>query len=261
MILILSYLILRNPIRNIRGSFTQKLIFLLTSFAAVWLIGFNGLGQLSVLRSGVPASTSSEYTERTLSSFDVMGSAEYLLESGVRPGQLQGASYWAIPTELIPHMLLRTRSSAPPAIEVVQSEFGATTGASSPLWIEGVLNFGAFGDVLSMVLVAGLWGLLLRRAMFSRGQLGRTAVTLGPVWILFAYQILSRLPIIAAIDVCTSIIIGILIWSWMQLEEPVASFSMATSASKPTSQDELATLEFSSSPSQKRPVTRSDSLS
>jgi hypothetical protein len=246
MILILAYLILRNPIRAIRRSFLQILTFLLIGVAAVWLVGFGGLGQLSVLRSGVPASNPSVYTERTLSSLDVMGSAEYLLESGVRPGQLHGSSYTAIPTELIPHALLGTRSG-PPAIQVVEGAFGAKTGASAPLWIEGVLNFGAVGDVLSMVFVGGLWGLLLRKAVSSHSRLGRAVTMIGPVWMLFAYQALSRILMLAAIDIFASIIIGILIWNWMQVEESVMSSSLAVPDSQPLLQGQSAALELSPS--------------
>jgi hypothetical protein len=261
MILILSYLILRNPIRSIRGSLIQKLTFLLISSVAVWLVAFNGLGQLSVLRSGVPASTSSVYTERTLSSLDVMGSGEYLLESGIRPGQLQGASYLALPSELIPRMLLGTRSADPPAIETMQSVFGATTGASAPLWVEGVLNFGSLGDILSMVLCAGLWGLLLRRAISSPSRLGRTTTAFGPVWTLFAYQALSRIPIIAAIELFASIVVGILIWNWIQADEPLASSSMMTpSVGSPERQGEPGVLDLPPSP-YPRVATRSGSLS
>ena len=39
---------------------------------------------------------------------DVMGSAEYLLEAGARPGQLRGSSYLALPSELIPRAILRS---------------------------------------------------------------------------------------------------------------------------------------------------------
>ncbi len=231
LILLLSYLILRRPFRTSRGSFVQRLVLLLTGVAAVWLVGFSGLGQLSVLRSGVPESTSSEYTERTLSSFDVMGSAEYLLESGGQPGQLHGSSYLALPDELIPHVLLGSRS-APPAVEIEQGVLGAKTGASAPLWIEGALNFGTLGDFLSMAVFAGLWSLILRRAISSRSRLGRVAAAIGPVWILLAYQALSRILIVATIDLFASIIIGLVLWNWMQIEQELPD---STALLRPTS--------------------------
>ncbi len=217
MILILSYLILRSPLRRAGGSPIQWLVLLSLGAAAVWLIGFSGLGELSVLRSGAPASKSSVYTQKTLSSFDVMSSAEYLLESDARPGQLHGTSYLALPDEFIPRFLLGSRAT-PPAVRLEQDTFGTKTGASAPLWIEGVLNLGAAGDLLSMIAFSGLWGLLLRTAISSRSRIGRTMASMGPVWILFAYQALSRVLMISAIHLFASIILGLLLWDWMQTE-------------------------------------------
>jgi hypothetical protein len=169
------------------------------------------------------------YTQRTLSSFDVMSSAEYLLESGVQAGELHGASYLALPDELIPRFLLGSRST-PPAVEVEQTKLGAKVGASAPLWIEGVLNLGAVGDVLSMIVVSGSWGLLLRKAILSRSGLGRAVAAVGPVWILFAYQALSRILLIATIELFGSIIVGLLFWGWIHIEEGT---STAMSGSEP----------------------------
>jgi hypothetical protein len=218
LILILSYLILRRPNRRAKGSPIQGFVLVVLTVSAVWLIGFSGLGQLSILRSGVSASSPSVATQKTLSSFDVMSSAEYLLESGVQPGELHGASYLAIPDELIPRFLLGSRST-PPAVEAEQTKLGAKVGASAPLWIEGVLNLGAVGDVLSMIVVSGSWGLLLRKAISSRSGLGRAVAAIGPVWILFVYQALSRILLIATIELFGSTIIGLLLWGWMNIEE------------------------------------------
>jgi hypothetical protein len=218
LILIFSYLILRRPSRRTKGSPVQGLVLLILGVAVVWLIGFSGLGQLSTLRSGVSASTPAVYTQRTLSSFDVMSSAEYLLESGVQPGQLHGASYVALPGELIPHFFLGARST-PPAVEVEQGELGEKVGASAPLWMEGVLNLGAAGDVFSMIAVAGSWGLLFRKAISSDSGLGKAVAAIGPVWALFAYQALSRILLIATIDLAGSIIVGLLLWNWIHVEE------------------------------------------
>jgi hypothetical protein len=218
MILVLSYLILRRPRRRVGASSIQWLVLLSLGAAAVWLIGFSGLGQLSVLRSGVPASSPSVYTQKTLSSFDVMSSAEYLFETGTQPGQLHMASYLALPAESVPRFLLGSRST-PPAVEAEQGTFGMKTGASAPLWIEGLLNQGAAGDLLSMVVFAGLWGLLLRQALSSPSRIGRTVASLGPVWILFAYQALSRVLMIAAIHLFASVVLGLLLWNWMQAGE------------------------------------------
>lgn len=233
MILILAYLILRRPNRRGGGSPTQGFVLLVLGAAAVWLIGFSGLGQLSILRSGVSASTPSVYTQKTLSSFDVMSSAEYLLESGARPGELHGASYLALPDELIPRFLLGSRST-PPAVEVEQSDLGEKVGASAPLWIEGVLNLGAVGDLLSMIVVAGSWGLLLRKGISSHSGLGRAVAAIGPVWVLFAYQALSRILLIATIDLFGSIIIGLMLWNWVHIEEgSLDDASTAMSGSEP----------------------------
>lgn len=229
LILILSYLILRRPNRRVASSPTQGLVLLILCAVTVWLIGFSGLGQLSIFRSGASASTPSVYTQRTLQSFDVISSAEYLLESGVQPGQLHGASYLALPDELIPRFLLGPRAT-PPAVAVEEGELGEKVGASAPLWIEGVLNLGAVGDVLSMIVVAGSWGLFLRKATSSHSELGRAVATLGPVWILFAYQALSRILLTATIDLFVSIIIGLLLWNWIHVEEDV---STAMSVSEP----------------------------
>jgi hypothetical protein len=218
MILILAYLILRSPKRWAGGSFIQWPVFFILGAAVIWLIGFSGLGQLSILRSGASVSSSSVYTQRTVSSLDVMSSAEYLMETNGRPGQLNGASYLALPGELIPRFLLGARS-APPAIQVVREVFGMKTGASAPLWIEGVLNQGAVGDFLSMVVFAGLWGLLFRRAISSPSSIGRISVLIGPVWILFAYQALSRILMIASIYLLVSAVIGLMLWNWMQADE------------------------------------------
>jgi hypothetical protein len=217
LILILSYILTRRPYRGIRSSLTHKSAFLLIAASAVWLFGFAGLGQLSLLRSGQDISTASARTQRTLLSFDVMGSAEFLLESGARPGQLHGSSYLALPDELIPRALLGSRST-PPAAEAEQNVLGRT-GASAPLWVEGVLNFGMPGDLFSMLFVSGIWCYLLRRAIFSPRPIGGTVAAIGPVWVLFAYQALSRLLLIAAIDLLVSIVVGLLVWEWIQKSE------------------------------------------
>jgi hypothetical protein len=217
LILILSYIIKRHPFRAIRSSLTQKFVFLLIGASAVWLVGFGGLGQLSLLRAGEEISTASARTQRTLSSLDVMGSAEFLLESGARPGQLHGSSYLALPDELIPRALLGSRST-PPAAEAEVNVLGST-GASAPLWIEGVLNFGVLGDLFSMIFVSGIWSYLLRRAISSPRPMGGAVATIGPVWVLFAYQALSRLLLIGDIDLFASIVIGLVIWEWIQKSE------------------------------------------
>jgi hypothetical protein len=237
MILILSYMILRRPNRSAGGSPAQGLVLLILCASTVWLIGFSGLGQLSILRSGASASSPSVYTQKTLSSFDVMSSAEYLLESGVQPGELHGASYLALPSELIPRFLLGSRST-PPAVVVEQGKLGEKVGASAPLWIEGVLNLGAPGDLLLMVVVAGSWGLFLRKAISSPSGLGRIVATIGPVWILFAYQALSRILLIAAIDLFGSIIIGLLLFNWMHVEQgSLDTAHTAMSDSEPHARD------------------------
>lgn len=217
MILILSYLFLRRPNRRGGGTPLQWLVLLMLGATMVWLIGFSGLGQLSILRSGMTASSPSVYTEKTLASLDVISSAEYVLESGVQPGELHGASYLALPSELIPRLLLGSRPT-PPALVPEQYLFGLKSGASAPLWMEGVLNLGAAGEFVSMVAFAGLWGLLLRRAMSSRSRLGRTVASMGPIWILFAYQALSRILMSGVIHLLAGVILGLLLWSWMQVD-------------------------------------------
>ena len=126
-ILILSYVVLRRPNRYKGGTPIQALVLLALGAAAVWLIGFSGLGQLSVLRSGMPASTRSVYTQKTLSSFDVMSSAEYLMESGAQaasctarpilpfPMSSYPASSWA-PGRLHPHLWGNKRHSGRRAV-------------------------------------------------------------------------------------------------------------------------------------------------
>ena len=205
------------PNRHKGGTPIQALVLLTLGAAAVWLIGFSGLGQLSALRSGVPASTRSVYTQKTVSSFDVMSSAEYLMESGARPGQLHDASYLALPDEFIPRFLLGSRST-PPALMREQGTFGAKSGASAPLWMEGVLNLGSVGDLLSMVIFGGLWSVLIRMALSSQGRLERTVASIGPVWIFFAYQGLSRLLMLASIRLFGSVVLGLLLWNWMQAD-------------------------------------------
>lgn len=216
MVLILSYLILKNPFRAAKPTSRNRLIFVLALGAATWLIGFSGLGQLSAIRSGVSGSESFIY-KSTLSSFDVMGSAEYLLESGVDPGQLHGASYIRLPAELVPRAVLGPKTS-PPATALLTAIFGPI-GASAPLWEEGVLNMGDLGDIISMVFIGASWGFFYRRATSSRNRFGRTAAAIGPVWILILYQALSRMLMLAAIDLYGSIIIALLLWNWIQ-EEP-----------------------------------------
>jgi hypothetical protein len=214
--LIVSYLILRHPLRQVPSSLTQLLVLLLVGGAAVWLVGFAGIGQLSILRSGQPASSPSLRTQETLRALDVMGSAEFLLEAGARPGQLRGSSYVALLREFVPRALLGSRST-PPAVQLEQNELGRT-GSSAPLWIEGVLNFGVLGALLSMVIVAAAWGLFWQKAVCARGRLGRSAAAIGPVWVLFAYQALSRILMIAAIELVASIVIGLWMWNWMQAD-------------------------------------------
>jgi hypothetical protein len=217
MILILSYLFLRRPKRQAGGTPIQWLVLLILGATVVWLVGFSGLGQLSILRSGRTASSPSVYTQKTLASLDVISSAEYVLESGVQPGQLHGASYLALPGELIPRLFLGSRST-PPALVPEQYLFGMKSGASAPLWMEGVLNLGAAGDLVSMIVFAGSWGLILRQAMSSRSRLGKTVASIGPIWILFAYQALSRILMGGVIHLFAGVILGLLLWSWMHAD-------------------------------------------
>jgi len=213
MILVLAYLIKINPFKAVHGVSGRRLVSLVMVAGAIWLVAFSGLGKLSALRSGASVPASYIYNN-TLSSFDVMGSAEYLLEAGAEPGQLHGSSYLALPSELVPHVLLGSRTS-PPAAAVESAIFG-TIGASAPLWEEGVLNFGAYGDVISMMLIGVLWGAAFRWATFSRRRLAITAAAIGPVWILFLYQVLSRILILAVIDLFGGAIIALLLWNWIQ---------------------------------------------
>jgi hypothetical protein len=75
------------------------------------------------------------------------------------------------------------------------------------------------GDLFSMLFVSGIWCYLLRRAIFSPRPIGGTVAAIGPVWVLFAYQALSRLLLIAAIDLLVSIVVGLLVWEWIQKSE------------------------------------------
>jgi len=213
MMLVLAYLIKINPFKAIHGVFGRRLVSFVMIAAAVWLIAFSGLGKLSALRSGASVPASYIYNS-TISSFDVMGSAEYLLEAGGEPGELHGSSYLALPSELVPHVLLGSRTSPPAA--AAQSAIFGNTGASAPLWEEGVLNFGTYGDVISMMLIGALWGAAFRWATFSRRRLAITTAAIGPVWILFLYQVLSRILILAVIDLFGSAIVALLMWNWIQ---------------------------------------------
>lgn len=212
-ILVLAYLIKNNPFKVVDGVFGRRLVSFIMISCAIWLVAFSGLGKISALRSGASVPASYIYNS-TLSSFDVMGSAEYLLEAGAVPGQLHGASYLALPSELVPHVLLGSRPS-PPAV-AVQAEIFGNIGASAPLWEEGVLNFGAYGDVISMILIGALWGAAFRWVTFSRRPLAITAAAIGPIWILFLYQALSRILILAVIDLFGSVIVALLLWNWIQ---------------------------------------------
>lgn len=213
MILVLAYLIKNNPFKVSHGVFGRRLVSFVMIAAAIWLVAFSGLGKLSALRSGASVSASYIYNS-TLSSFDVMGSAEYLMEAGGEPGQLHGSSYLALPSELVPHVLLGSRTSPPAA--AAQSAIFGNTGASAPLWEEGVLNFGAYGDVISMMLIGALWGAAFRWATLSRRRLAITTAAIGPVWILFLYQALSRILILAVVDLFGSMVVALLFWNWIQ---------------------------------------------
>ena len=213
-ILLLTYLILNNPLRRIRVTYIHRLIFLLSLAAAVWLVGFAGLGQISTLRSGVQGHTSSTYISKTISSFDVIGPAEYIFESGVTAGELKESSYFDLPAELVPRAVLTNRT-IPPATALEASVFGPI-GESAPLWLEGVLNSGVPGEIFSMILLATAWSMVLGWAAASRRQIARIATAMGPVWILFIYQSLSRILILATIDLFGSIVIGLVLWTWIQ---------------------------------------------
>ena len=213
MILVLAYLIKVNPFKAIHGVSGRRLVSLVMVAGAIWLVAFSGLGKLSALRSGASVPASYIYTS-TLSSFDVMGSAEYLMEAGGKPGPLHGSSYLALPSELVPHVLLGSRARPPAA--AAQSAIFGNTGASAPLWEEGVLNFGAYGDVISMMLIGALWGAAFRWATLSQRRLAITASAIGPVWILFLYQILSRILVLAAVDLFGSMVVALLLWNWIQ---------------------------------------------
>lgn len=213
MILVLAYLIKNNPFKAIHGVFGRRLVSFVMIAGAIWLVAFSGLGKLSALRSGASVPASYIYNS-TLSSFDVMGSAEYLLEAGGEPGQLHGSSYLSLPSELVPHLLLGSRTS-PPAAAVQSAVFG-NIGASAPLWEEGVLNFRAYGDIISMMLIGAFWGAALRWATLSGRQLAITTAAIGPVWILFLYQALSRILVLATIDLFGSMIVALLLWNCIQ---------------------------------------------
>jgi hypothetical protein len=213
MILVLAYLIKNNPFKAVHMVSGRRLVSFVMIAGAIWLVAFSGLGKLSALRSGASVPASYIYNS-TLSSFDVMGSAEYLLEGGGEPGQLHGSSYLALPSELVPHVVLGSRTT-PPAAAAESAIFGQT-GASAPLWEEGVLNFGIYGEVISMMLIGALWGAAFRWANLSRRQLATTTAAIGPVWILFLYQALSRILLVAAIDLFGSIVVALLLWNWIQ---------------------------------------------
>ena len=216
-ILALSYVILRHPFQRIRGSLTQKVVCVLIGAAAVlahWVFWTRPVERPPLRHRYVELICG--YTDDVLI-VRCDGLSRVSARIRRRASAIGGSSYLALPGELIPRALLGSKST-PPAAQLEQSKLGTATGASAPLWIEGVLNLGGLGDFLSMVVVAGVWGLLLRKALSSRRRIGATAAAIGPAWLLFAYQALSRLLIIAAIQLLGSIIIGLLIWNWIQLE-------------------------------------------
>ena len=45
-----------------------------------------------------------------------------------------------------------------------------------------------------------------------------TIASIGPVWIFFAYQALSRMLMLATIRLFGSVILGLLLWNWMQAD-------------------------------------------
>jgi hypothetical protein len=69
-----------------------------------------------------------------------------------------------------------------------------------------------------MVIFGGLWCVLIRKALSSQGRLGRTVASIGPVWIFFAYQAFSRMLMLATIHLFGSVILGLLLWNWMQAD-------------------------------------------
>jgi hypothetical protein len=214
-VLLLAYLILKRPFSSARVTYRQRVVFIITLLGAVWLIGFSGLGRISAVRSGISVSASDVYSSDTASSFDVMSSAEYLFESGIKPDQLHGASYLDLPSELIPRVIVSSSRGLPPSTELQAAIFGPI-GASAPLWIEGVLNIGRWGASISMVVISYFWGMAFRYASSSRRRIAETATAIGPVWILFLYQALSRILALAAIDLFGSMIIALALWAWMQ---------------------------------------------
>ena len=163
MILILAYLILRSPKRwagRLIG-FNGLSSFILGA-AAVWLIGSHGTRAVEHPSfRGIGIKFFRLRPEDSL----VPGCHEFR-----RVPDGNGWPTWPVARGVLSCSSQRTRTSlsprcpasAPPAILVVPETFGMKTGASAPLWIEGVLNQGAVGDFLSMVVFAGLWGLLFR---------------------------------------------------------------------------------------------------
>jgi hypothetical protein len=214
MILLLAYPILKKPFRSARSTNSQRALFVITLLAAVWLIGFSGLGKISAVRSGISVSVSDAYSSDTASSFDVMSSAEYLFEAGVEPDQLHGASYIDLPSELIPRVVVPSRG-LPPSTDLQATVFGPI-GASAPLWIEGVLNLGRWGALISMAVISFCWGMAFRSAASSKRRIAETATVIGPVWVLFLYQALSRILMLAVIDLFASMVIALAIWAWVE---------------------------------------------
>lgn len=224
MVLVLAYPILKKPFGSARVTYSQQALLIITLLGAVWLIGFSGLGKISAVRSGISVSASDVYSNDTASSFDVMSSAEYLFEAGVKPGQLNGSSYLNLPSEMIPRVV-RSRGLLPPSTELQADIFGPI-GASAPLWIEGVLNIGRWGAFISMAVISCCWGMAFRRTTSSPRRIAEVATAIGPVWILFLYQALSRILMLAAIDLFGSMVIALALWAWM---EKASAFSDLTS--------------------------------
>ncbi len=112
-----------------------------------------------------PANVGQSTFRIALTGTDGVGPAEILLQRGARPGVLAEHSYTELPGLLVPRLLFSKGS--PSSDQLMRFYVSPTAGFAAPPWFEAVLNFGAAGAFVFMLVWAWASVALIERSRAS----------------------------------------------------------------------------------------------